>query len=511
MLKLLLLATLGAWIGLANPVLQIPLAALAFPLGLAWIGLRATSKINAFKFGWLAGVLACTGCFYWMVIPVQLYGGLPWYIALPCPVLLSAFMAIYYGLFSLALHYAGQRISGISLCLLAGLAWSSMEMLMGSVLSGFPWMTLASAFAPWPFAIQGASIVGAYGLSGVFTTLAVAILLYSTYKNALWLAVGLASCLAAFGVYQLTAMDEVSPEFNISIVQGNVDQAEKWIPAYQAKTVEKYAKLTLGAIKEFKPKVVIWPETAMPFYLQDKTPFRVALEILARDTNTDLIIGALAYRVIDLKTRKYVLFNRAWLMDETGRTTQSYDKEHLVPFGEYMPFKEWVPFDKLVQAAGNFASGTQNKPMVLNGMSLGMLICYEGIFPELAQKQVELGANAIVNISNDAWFGDTSAPKQHLNLTIMRAVEQGRWLVRGTNTGISAFIDPKGRIAVTGTQFKAEAINAAIAPLSEVTVYHQWFHQIGPIIYLLTILGFAGIVFSTGKKTKELSHNARIS
>jgi len=158
-LILVLLATLGAWIGFANPLLHFPLAALAFPLGLAWIGFRATSAWNAFKFGLFAGLLACVGCFYWMVIPVQIYGGLPWYVALPCPALLGAFMGVYYGLFSLLMFHAAKRITGIPLCLLAGLAWSSMEMLMGSLLSGFPWMNLASAFAPWPFAIQGLSLI----------------------------------------------------------------------------------------------------------------------------------------------------------------------------------------------------------------------------------------------------------------------------------------------------------------------------------------------------------------
>ena len=502
MLRLILLATMGAWIGFANPLLHFPLAALAFPLGLAWIGFRATTTWNAFKSGWLAGLLACVGCFYWMVIPVQIYGGLPWYIAMPCPVLLGAFMALYYGLFSLAMHHAAQRITGIPLCLLAGLAWSSMEMLMGSLFSGFPWMNLASAFAPWPFAIQGASLVGAYGLSGVFTVLAVAGLLYSTYRSALWLTVGLAVGITAFGFYRTTVPDEPTPEYKVSIVQGNVDQAEKWVPSFQSKTVEKYAKLSLKSATRFKPELIIWPETAMPFYLQDKTPFRTALEILAKDTGTNFIIGAPAYRVIDLKTRNYVLLNRAWLMDETGRTMQFYDKEHLVPFGEYMPLKEWIPFDQLVQAAGSFVSGDGNKPLMLNGMSLGMLICYEGIFPELAQQQVERGAKAIVNISNDAWFGETSAPRQHLNLTVMRAVEQGRWLVRGTNTGISAFIDPKGRITAMSTQFKAETLDSSIAPRSALTIFHQIYHMLGPGIYLLTIFGFAGIVFKTRKQSE---------
>jgi len=239
-LTLVLLATVGAWIGFANPLFHFPLVALAFPLGLAWIGLRATSAKNAFKFGWFAGLLAATGCFYWMVIPVQYYGGLPWYIALPCPVLLAAFMSVYYGMFSVAMYYAGHRITGVSLCILAGLCWSSMEMLMGTLLSGFPWMNLASAFVPWPFAVQGASILGAYGLSGVLVALAVALLLYSTYKSTLWFAVGLSVLLTAFGFYRINAFDGAEPDYMVSIAQGNVDQGLKWDPEYQVGTIKKY-------------------------------------------------------------------------------------------------------------------------------------------------------------------------------------------------------------------------------------------------------------------------------
>lgn len=500
MLTLVLIATLGAWIGYANPVFHFPLAALAFPLCLAWIGFRATSWKKAFKFGWLAGLLAGVGSFYWVVIPVQYYGGLPWFIALPCPVLLAGLMAIYFGLFSTAMFYAGQKMEGIPLCILAGLTWGSMEMLMGTLLSGFPWMNLSSAFVPWTFAIQGASILGAYGLSGIFVTLAVAMLLYSTYRSALYLAVGLLVGITTFGFYRIANFQEAEPTYTISAVQGNIDQGEKWEPKYQAATVKKYAKLTLEAIQKFQPKVVIWPETAMPFYFQDKTPYQKAVQILAQDTKTPIITGSPAYKVTDIKTRQFVLFNRAWLVDDTGRALQSYDKEHLVPFGEYMPFEKWVPFEKLVQAAGNFVSGKDNKPIMLDGVALGMQICYEGIFPDLAQKQVERGASALLNISNDAWFGKTSAPNQHLNLTILRAVEQGRWLVRSTNTGISAFINPLGDITAVGTQFQAESLSAKINPRTETTPFHRNFSYISWAFYSFTLAGYGMFVFGARRK-----------
>jgi apolipoprotein N-acyltransferase len=494
--QLVLLATLGAWIGFANPLFHFPLAVLAFPLGLAWIGLRAVSGRKALRFGWLAGTLAATGCFYWMVIPVQIYGGLPWYIALPCPVLLAAFIGLYFGLFAYGMHHAAKRIDGVSLCLLAGFAWASMEMLMGSLFSGFPWMNISSAFAAWPFAVQGASVVGAFGLSGVFAALAVAALLCSTYRSALFLTVALCALLVGFGLYRLSAFDVGEQDYMVTLVQGNVDQGLKWDPEYQAATIKKYAKLTAEAEAVNHPKVVVWPETAMPFYLQDQTPYRKALETLARETGIPIITGSPAYHVTDMKTRAYDLFNRAWLMDSMGLTTQYYDKEHLVPFGEYMPFAKWIPFKQLVQAAGNFKPGVDNRPLKLNGVALGMLICYEAIFPDLAQQQVERGANVLMNISNDAWFGNTSAPGQHLDLATMRAVEQGRWLVRCTNTGISAFIDPVGREAAVGNQFQAESLSMKIAALTAETVYHRIHGRLKIFIYVMTAAAFGFIAFA---------------
>jgi len=129
-----------------------------------------------------------------------------------------------------------------------------------------------------------------------------------------------------------------------------------------------------------------------------------------------------------------------------------------------------------------------------------MQICYEGIFPELAQKQVERGASALLNISNDAWFGNTSAPRQHLNLTILRAVEQGRWLVRSTNTGISTFVDPLGRMRAVGTQFQAESLSAKICPRKETTAFHRNYSTVSQTIYILTILAFGWLAFQARKE-----------
>ncbi|MBC18385.1 MAG: apolipoprotein N-acyltransferase [Desulfovibrio sp.] len=500
MLSLVVFAALGAWIGFANPLLHFPLAALLFPLCLSWIGLRAASAKKAFKYGWIAALLAGVGIVYWVVIPVQIYGALPWYIALPCPVLLAGILGLYYAGYSLLMYKAGRRLQGVSLCLVAGVLWAAMELAMGTMFSGFPWMNLGSAFVPWVYAIQPASLVGAYGLSGILTSLAVALLLYSTYRSTPLLAVSLILFIGGYGVYRVDFSKQPEPDVMVSIIQGNVDQAQKWEQKFQAETVNTYIQLTQEAIQKNHSKIVVWPETAMPFYLQDRTPFNDSIQGLAKDSGVHIVTGSPAYNVIDLKTRAYNLLNRAWLIDETGRMTQSYDKEHLVPFGEYMPLQEWVPFEKLVKAVGNFVPGKNNSPLISDGIALGVLICYEGVFPELAQKQVEKGASALLNISNDAWFGDTSAPRQHLNLSAMRAVEQGRWLIRCTNNGISAFITPIGSVQSTTAQFKAETLSSQVAPIKDKTIYHQYFTRIKTSIIILAVLSIGFLLFPRRKK-----------
>lgn len=504
---LILIAVLGAWIGFANPVFQFPFLALAFPLGLSWIAFRSYSWKRAFRSGWLAGTLAAAGCLYWMVVPVAIYGKLPWYVALPCPLLAGTALGLYYALYCLGMYHAGQRIDGLYLCICAGLLWTCMEQLMGVLFTGFPWLNLASAFAPWPYFTQFASVVGAYALSGMLASLAVSILLYSTLRGASALACGLLALLCGFGTYQIHSHVPEGLPFTVGLIQGNVDQSLKWDPEYQGTTVTSYLELSRDAILEAEPDLVVWPETAMPFYFQDETVFGTGVRKFARRSQTAILTGAPAYRVTDPASRMYVLYNRAFLITSNGTDVGYYDKEHLVPFGEYMPLKALLPFEKLVQAAGNFVSGTDNQALEINDVRFGMLICYEAIFPELAQKQVAKGAQFLVNISNDAWFGKTSAPRQHLSLASMRAIEQGRWIARGTNTGITGFIDPLGRLQAAAPRFEPAYLNGQVRALSHRTVFHRIQPWLGSVMYCVTAASFAWIVIFRRRKGNTLTRN----
>jgi apolipoprotein N-acyltransferase len=242
--------------------------------------------------------------------------------------------------------------------------------------------------------------------------------------------------------------------FKIGLVQGNIAQDTKWDPAFQQTTVDNYVRLS-KEVTEQEPDLIVWPETATPFYfLADRKNTENLLQAL-QGIDSPLLFGSPAFRKTEKQLRFY---NRAYLLNRDGMVIGFYDKIHLVPFGEYVPWKKMLFFvDKLVQAAGDFASGEQAIVLNLAPAKVGVLICYEAIFPELSRDLVNAGANLLVNITNDAWFGRSSAPYQHLSMAVLRAVENRVPMARCANTGVSGFIDIRGRIFQTTDLFE-EAI-----------------------------------------------------
>jgi len=472
-------AGLGALIGHANPWLQFPPAVLLLPASLAMLGMGAGGAKAAFKRAWQAGVLASLACLYWVYWPVNHFGGVHWLLALPVPILLAMAMAVYHGLFGLLAHQCVRRLAPLAALFCLSVGWLILEMATGSLLSGFPWLTLAGAFTPWPIVIQPAAYIGSYGLSALIALSAVGLALAPRSRACAGAALAAILLILGAGRLHMAAYAETTPGHTVAVVQGNIDQSLKWDPAYQQATVDKYLGLSRQVLAQSRPELIIWPETAMPFYFQDATPLRAPVIAFQRDSGAALLLGSPAYN--RLGPRGYTLFNRAFLITAGEDRPQWYDKEHLVPFGEYMPLASLLPFDKLVEGVGDFAPGQNVKALKTGDLALGVLLCYEAIFAGQAQTRVEQGANLLVNISNDAWFGKTSAPLQHLHLAALRAVEQGRWVVRGTNTGISAFIDPLGRIRTAGPQFRELAAAGVVHARTEQTVFHRLY---GALLWL---------------------------
>lgn len=453
-------ALLCAWFGFANPVLQIPWLLFFYPAVLMHLAKSSQTPGEALKRGWLAGSLSYTACLYWVAVPVHFFGPLPWFVAIPCPILLGIYLGLYPALFVLALFLACKRFSWFLLGIFGASTWILLECLRSLALTGFPWLTLAQGFSPWPMFIQTSKYIGGLGLSGLITLCGIWLLAGLSKKPA-WILVGLLiSANLGYGWFELNSPDPQSgQQFAALIIQGNIDQNMKWNPEYQKKTVQTYLDLSRQGLQDFAPDLLLWPETAMPFYLQEETELSRMVSEFCKKHQVPLLTGAPGYE--RLSEGGYRLYNRAYLISDQGMIEDFYAKEHLVPFGEYLPLPEFIPYiDKLVQGVSDFSPGRETGPLRTKKLALGLLICYEIIFDDLGADRVWQESNVLVNLSNDSWFGRTSAPQQHLHQAILRAVEQGRSVVRATNSGISAVISPKGKIQQQSALFTRTIIQA---------------------------------------------------
>ena len=497
----------GLWLGMPNPVASVPVAALLYPVSLFLLGTASTSWKQAFRLGWIAGLAGASACLYWLAIPVHDFGGLPWALAAPCPLFMGAYIGLYGGLFA-ALACALRAEPAWRKSLLLGLGWYLLECFRGWFLTGFPWLTLASAFTPWTPAVQLASVIGAYGLGGLFAGLSclfaegVRCSRLPKVPRKRWLTPLAASVaglilVIGFGLLPRDAGTAGKGALWTALAQGNLEQDVKWEPAMQRLTVRRYLSLSTEALsvpESERPELLIWPETSMPFDYQAHPSLPQGIRAFARDHGVAVLFGAPGFR--RNANGGQDAFNRAYLVSSDGADRGSYDKVHLVPFGEYVPPFLDLPFMRpLLQGVGEFLPGESTGPLTLSAASadrgplvLGVLICYESIFPELARKQVAEGATLLVNISNDAWFGLSAAPAQHLSLAVLRAVEQRRWLARSTNTGISAFVDPYGAIVAQSALFKAESLSHPVVPLTETSLFFAlspWLPWLGLLFFLL--------------------------
>ncbi|NCC24081.1 MAG: apolipoprotein N-acyltransferase [Deltaproteobacteria bacterium] len=447
------MATVGAWFGFPNHLLHLPWLVLLLPLALFMAAEIPGSGKSVFLRGLLIGTAAHTAALYWIVIPVSFHGGIPLPLALPCPVLLGCYLGLFSGMFTLCCRWVLQSLPTWSSALAAGLIWYFTELFQNMIPVGFPWLVLPSALTFTPWAIQGAGIIGTNALSGLLAVTAV--LLGQALRKPLFLIPAAAICMGLFlfGTRALESASRPESSFSVALVQGNIDQDQKWDEAFQDFTVTKYLTLTDQAL-EASPEVIIWPETAMPFYFQDMADQSLRIREYVRQHGFLLLTGTPGYTFTSFDPPEYVIHNRLISLAPNG-SMDFYDKERLVPFGEYVPLGRFIPFiGKLTQGDLDFSPGRNAAPLIHGSARMGGLICFEAIFPSLGVERVKKGANVLVNVSNDAWFGRSSALLQHLALASLRAVETNRFLIRATNTGISAIIDNSGRILRQTSSFQ---------------------------------------------------------
>lgn len=462
---------------------------------LAWFALvplllavRHLSPKNSFFVGFLAGLAHYLTLVYWLAYTMSTYGHLPNYLCVLILLLLSVYLALYAGVFSMAL----VRLSpNPYLCLLIGpLLWVSLEYIRTHLITGFPWELVGyTQFSQLPV-IQIADIFGVYGVSFVILFGNAAIFLaYLFVARCDWqghsvntrLAIGSVVTFALifcavwyYGKWRIQSIHNLvsrAPTARIAIVQGNIDQDKKWDPAFQTASTKKYINLSFLA-KKNHPDLFVWPETATPFYFLNHLELSRIVQQGIHDIGSDFLFGSPSFR---LQKNHIEYYNSAFLVGPEGEVYGKYDKAHLVPFGEYVPLKKWLPFvGKMVESVGDFQAGKKGQTIQWGKYRIGVLICYEIIFPDLSRLMTQNNAALLFNITNDAWYGESSAPYQHFSMAIFRAVENRRSLVRSANTGISGFVDPTGNVVASTPLFQDAVITREVPILDEITFYSRF-------------------------------------
>ena len=479
---------------------------------LAWVSLvpllaavNGNDTRRSFCLGVAAGFAHYLTLLYWVAYTMRTYGHLPLVLCLPILFLLAAYLGLYSGLFAAGVSRLCR--TGPRLMLLAPALWVAVEYLRSNLFTGFPWELLGYAQSDLLPMIQIADVTGVYGIS--FWTLAANACLFLvgcmatkqawqgaaiTGRQAVMAVGGFAALTAtvlAYGVWKINVVETraaAAPRVRAAVIQGNVDQAIKWLPMFQRATIRRYIALSKEAARQ-APELVIWPETATPFYFTRHQGFSAMIRKAVRETGAHFLIGSPSVTV-QSGTRKY--YNSAYLIDPAGVAVDRYDKVHLVPFGEYIPLKRFLPFlGKMVEQVGDFSTGRQGRTLSWGDRPIGMLICYEMIFPHLSRTMVQGGAVLLVNITNDAWFGQTSAPGQHFSMAVLRAVENRRAVIRAANTGISGFIGPTGRVMAHTGLMEATTRTREVPVMTGRSVYNRFgdlFAQICVAVSTLVLL-----------------------
>jgi apolipoprotein N-acyltransferase len=455
---------------------------------------------QGFLLGYVSGVLWYVGTCYWVYDTMHQYGGLSAPVGLFVLLLFALYLGLYHGLFGLLVSLLARKDSGNRLALLsAPFLWVAIELARTRV-SGFPWDLMGITQVDNIPLTRIATATGVYGLSFeillVNAAVAAAFLVHRSRRKPLIFA-----SLGAIFLLQAGRWLTLPPapaDRTAVLLQQNLSSggSEPWTDEQMQSALREFSALSLSSLPNRHPALIVWPESPAPFQTNDPA-VREPISSLAREANAWLVIGSIG---VD---NPQTIFNSASLVSPTGEWTARYSKIHLVPFGEYVPFASVFSFaGGLTQAVGNFTRGTRHASLQAGDQRLGIFICYESIFPNEVRQLVANGAEVLVNISNDGWYGDSGAWAQHLNQARMRAIENNRWLLRDTNTGLTASIDPYGRMVA---RLERKTRGALLAPyaLTKVTTFYSrhgdWFAWLCAIISIGALL----VRFTPQRKTES--------
>lgn len=453
---------------------------------------------RGFWLGYVTGAVFFASSCQWFVDVMELHGGLSPPLAWGVLGLFALLFALFFGVFGWVVAWAAERLQTRALVLVPFL-WVTTELGRTYLFTGVPWNLLG-------YAVQAdglrrvATVTAVYGLSFLATAssaMVAWVILSERRKAALVLLLGWSVVL--IGANWMGAPPVLAPGSRIAhLVQPNigmnVQELVKWAPWSSPERLERLVETSIAsARREGSPKpFIIWPENPAPFYFERDPIFRSAVERMSRDAGAYAVVGSVNFADPEQRQPK----NSAMVLDPQGRVVVAYDKIHLVPFGEYVP--AWAFPDligKITHEAGNFVPGSSYRAAETSDGALSLFICYESIFPQLVRRLVPEGPAVLVNISNDAWFGDTAAAAQHLEKARLRAIENRRYLLRATNDGITCIIDPYGRIITRIPRHEFAVLTGRFDFVSGMTFYTRYGDVFAWMCVLLLAAAIAAIAW----------------
>jgi apolipoprotein N-acyltransferase len=480
---------------------------------LSWVALvpllwsiRNKSLKQAFFLGFLAGLVAFAGILYWLVPMLAEYGNIPIPLSLLVVVILAAYLGLYVAFFALLVRLWSVKFPASRITFLYGAAvWVALELLRTYVFTGFPWALLG--YSQWQSVrlIQVAEFTGVYGVSFLIVMVNVALSQLigmptlrkkkkiSRLESLIIPALMLEVCLLyGFLVIPASTGFMEQPSVRVAVVQANIKQDMKWDQSRQFEILDKYALLTRAASRE-GAAVIVWPETAVPGYMRYQTGLLFRVKNVARSNKIWLVTGS-----PDYSDEKY--YNSAFLIAPDGEIAGQYNKMHLVLFGEKIPWRKPLSvFFKIFDELGDYTPGDKVVLMETPLARIGTEICFESVFPDLFRRFVKNGADIMVNLTEDSWYGRTSAPGQHFSVNIFRAVENRVALVRAANTGISGFIDPYGRTGQISSIFNEDFLTEDVPLRNKTTFYTHYGDLFSYLCAVVTVVSILVLVLKRGK------------
>ena len=443
------------------------------------------------------------GTVYWTSTVVATYGQL----ATPLAVFAMLLLALYLALFPAVMAVVTSRLitrAGAGALFFAPAAWVATEFFRGHLFGGFPWVPLGNSQVTMLPIAQIASLLGVYGVSAlvafVNAAIAFAVLVPGRPRaKALATAAIVLAAAAGWGTSRIAdgALTREGAPLRVGLVQGNIAQEDKWRPSEAYRIFTTYVAMTRDVVRR-GAEYVIWPESSTPFTFERDPVGEKAMRDLAMEVGVPILFGS--DQVVTGERESH--YNAAFQLAPDGRTAAVYRKIHLVPFGEYVPLSDWLEVvPPLVQTLAGFAPFTPGDAMVM--LPLGRYvtstaICYEVVYPSLVREAVNAGSQLLTTITNDAWYGHSSAPFQHFAMASMRAIEHGRYLARAANTGISGVVDPYGRVVVESRLFEQVGLVAEVRLLSGRTLYTA----IGDVIAYVAIALLAAALLTVGRRRR---------